>query len=98
MRADVTDEALRLEAALAAAQTNAEAMTKAAATVVRELKKARTSAVTGQVRDLRRALTQAESLAAALPRDCQKISVGEALTAEEERNFLLLQARGYSKD
>ena len=28
----------------------------------------------------------------------RKISVGEALTAEEERNFLLLQARGYSKD
>jgi len=93
MRADVTDEALRLEAALAAAQTNAEAMTKAAATVVRELKKARTSAVTGQVRDLRRALTQAESLAAELAEQ-----VAEATSAYDIDEGEWLASGGYTKE
>ncbi len=63
---DVGGNPQGLGAALAAAQADAEAVIKAAGTVVRELKKARASALVGQVRELRRALSQAESLAAEL--------------------------------
>lgn len=98
MRADVTDERQGLEAALAAAQDNAETLTKTAATVVRELKKARASALAGQVRELRRALTQAESLAGDLAeqvaraRSSYDIDEGELLASGAYTKELLAAA------
>lgn len=94
----MTDERYGLEGALAAAQADAEAMTKAAGTVVRELKKARASAQVGQVREFRRALTQAESLVADLAeqvarsRSAYDIDEGELLASGAYTKELLAAA------
>lgn len=94
----MTAERQGLEAALAAAQDNAETLTKTAATVVRELKKARASALAGQVRELRRALTQAESLAGDLAeqvaraRSSYDIDEGELLASGAYTKELLAAA------
>lgn len=54
-----TTTATSFEAAMSAAQQNAEVALKSAGVVTRELRKARAAAVTGQVRELRRALSGA---------------------------------------
>jgi hypothetical protein len=52
-----------LEAALARAEADVEAASRATASLARELKRARAAAATGQVRDLRKALDAASAMA-----------------------------------
>ena len=90
---DVIGERQDLEAALAAARADAEALTKAAGTVERELKRARASALVGQMRELRRALSQAESLAAELA-----AQVARARSAHDIDEGELLASGAYTKE
>ncbi len=82
-----------LETALAATQVDAEAATKAANTLTRELKRARTSAATGQVRDLSKALAQAEQLAAELTEQ-----IAKARTAYDVDVSHLMESGAYTKE
>lgn len=82
-----------LEAALAAAQADAEAVLKSAAAVTKELKKARAGAVTGQVRDLRKALDAAAALSAELA-----ASVVQARAGFDVDEGDYLASGGYAKE
>jgi hypothetical protein len=62
-----------IETALAAAEGQAEAALRTAATATTQLRKARSAARAGQVRDLRRALSAAGSLAAELAEDVRAL-------------------------
>lgn len=82
-----------LEAALAAAQVDAEAVLKASAALGKELKKARSSAVTGQVRDLRKALDAAVTLSAELAEATRRAQSGFEV---DEVDYL--SSGGYAKE
>lgn len=82
-----------LEAALAQAQSDAEAALKAAATVVRELKRARASALTGQIRDLTKALATANEAVEQLAGVVYEAAADFDLDATEH-----LQSGAYTKE
>lgn len=81
------------ESALATTEASAEAALKAAAGVVRELKRAKAGAATGQVRDLRRALDSAAALATQLAETARELRTGYDLDESE-----LLSSGGYAKE
>jgi len=89
----VTVQDRGVEQALARAQADAEAATKAAGAVLRELKRARTSAATGQVRDLTRSLAQAA--AAAVDLTAQITEAGAAYDVDVAEH---LESGAYTKE
>ena len=84
---------MSLEAALAATQSDAEAVLRVAAALTKELKKAKASAVTGQVRDLRKALDAAASLSADLAEATGRAREGFDIDETEH-----LSSGGYAKE
>ncbi|MBA4159413.1 MAG: hypothetical protein H0X65_18355 [Gemmatimonadetes bacterium] len=71
-----TREPSHIEDALAATEADAEAAGRAAATVVREIKRARTAAAQGSIRDLQKALLAADQLAKALREAVRTLRAG----------------------
>jgi hypothetical protein len=66
----------RIETALARTESDAEAASRAAAAVAREVKRARTAAAQGSVRDLQKALLSADQLAEALREAVRRLRSG----------------------
>lgn len=74
-----------LETALARTESDAEAGSRAAAAVVREIKRARTAAAHGSIRDLQKALLSADQLAEALREAVRTLRSGWSF---DERPYL----------